>query len=256
MLYIGTSGYSYQDWIGPFYPEGTKQGEMLGFYSGAFDFTEINSTYYAIPNSHMMYNMQKKTAAGFVFTVKLHQSMTHQRNAGEKEYRQFADAVGILRQEGKLGCLVAQFPYSFHCNRENWTYILSVKAQFPEDELVVEFRNARWLREEVFDLLKKNGLGYVCVDEPAIAGLLDRRSVHTSKTAYIRFHGRNQEKWYNHKEAYERYDYLYKEPELEEWADKVKGLAQETENCFVSFNNHFRAQAVMNGLMLKRMLGL
>lgn len=256
MLYIGTSGYSYKDWIGPFYPEGTKQGDMLGLYSGTFDFTEINSTYYAIPSPVMFYNIQKKIADGFVFTVKLHQSMTHQRDAGEKEYRQFIEAVDILRQAGKLGCLVAQFPYSFHCSRENTDYLLAMKARFADFELVVEFRNNKWMRDGLFDWLRQNKLGYVCVDEPAIAGLLDRQAVRTSQTGYIRFHGRNNEKWYGHNEAYERYDYLYNESELTEWTDKIEALAEETGNCFISFNNHFRAQAVINALMLRKLLQL
>ncbi|MGE5631275.1 MAG: DUF72 domain-containing protein [Caulobacteraceae bacterium] len=256
MIYVGTSGYSYKDWIGPFYPEGVKPGDMLSIYSGVFGFTEINSTYYKIPNSFMFYNMQKKTGDEFVFTVKLHQSMTHSRDATDKDYNDFIKAVDVLQQAGKLGCLVAQFPYSFHCSKENMDYMLRLKERFIDCDIAVEFRNSRWVNEENFEFLRQNSLGYVCVDEPSIAGLPDRQAVSTSRVSYIRFHGRNDEKWWNHNEAYERYDYLYKEDELEQWKNKIRKLEEESENCFISFNNHFRAQAVINGIMLKKMLGI
>ncbi|HYE83272.1 MAG TPA: DUF72 domain-containing protein [Clostridia bacterium] len=256
MIYVGTSGYSYKDWVGPFYPADAKAGDMLGIYSDAFNFTEINSTYYKIPNAFMFYNMQKKTGDDFVFTVKLHQSMTHGRDAGDKDYEDFQSAADVLRQVRKLGCLVAQFPYSFYYNRENMEYIQGLKERFADFDMVVEFRNNRWVNDETMEFLKTNGLGYVCVDEPAVAGLPDRRAIGTSRVSYVRFHGRNDEKWWSHKEAYERYDYLYKESELTQWKDKLLELERQSENCFVSFNNHFRAQAVINGIMLKKMLGM
>jgi uncharacterized protein YecE (DUF72 family) len=256
MIYIGTSGYSYKDWIGPFYPTGVKTGDLLGIYSRSFNFTEINSTYYKIPNAFMFYNMQKKTGDDFIFTVKLHQSMTHGRDAGDKDYEDFTGAVDVLKQLGKLGCLVAQFPYSFHFNRENMDYIRGLKERFADFDLAVEFRNNRWDNDETMEFLQTNELGYICVDEPAVSGLLDREAKGTSRISYVRFHGRNSVKWWNHKEAYERYDYLYKESELEQWKDKILELDKQSQNCFVSFNNHFRAQAVINGIMLKKLLGM
>lgn len=256
MIYIGTSGYSYKDWIGPFYPEGVKAGDMLSIYSGTFNFTEINSTYYQIPNPFMFYNMQKKTQEGFVFSVKLHQSMTHSRDASDKNYEEYIMTVDVLKQAGKLGCLVAQFPYSFYCTRENIDYMLRIKERLIDFDIVVEFRNSKWDNDEIYEVLRKNGIGYVCVDEPLLQGLPDRRSISTSDIAYLRFHGRNNEKWWNHKEAYERYNYLYNENELEEWKEKIKKLEEASEKCFISFNNHFRAQAVINGIMLKKMLGM
>lgn len=254
MIYIGTSGYSYKDWIGPFYPQGTKSGDMLSYYSEQFSFTEINSTYYKIPNPFMLYNMQKKTQENFVFTVKLHQSMTHSKNASKQDYKSFIEAVSVLSEAEKLGCLVAQFPYSFYCNKENKEYILQVQEQLMDFKLVVEFRNSKWLNNETFMFLKDNSIGFVSVDEPELSGLPDKRCIAVSDTAYIRFHGRNDKKWWEHNEAYERYDYLYNENELSEWKDKIKNLEQESNSIFVSFNNHFSAQAVMNARMLREML--
>ncbi len=256
MIHIGTSGYSYEDWIGPFYPRGMRQADMLVYYAEHFGFTEINSTYYKMPNAAAMNNLQKKTPTDFVFTVKLHQSMTHDKNATKQDYQSFAEAMSVLKQAGKLGCLVAQFPYSFHYNRENIDYLLRLKEKLPDFKLVVEFRNSKWLDPATFRFMGINELGYVCVDEPVLAGLPDQRGVATSKTAYIRFHGRNSEKWWDHQEAYERYDYLYSEEELLEWTDKIHRLQENTEHLFISFNNHFKAQAVANAQMLRAILEL
>lgn len=256
MIYVGTSGYSYKDWVGPFYPADAKAGDMLGIYSEAFDFTEINSTYYKIPNAFMFYNMQKKTGDGFVFTVKLHQSMTHSRDAADKDYEAFLEALDVLQQARKLGCLVSQFPYSFHFSRDNMDYIKRLKERLAPFEMAVEFRNNKWANPEAVEFLRAEKLGYICVDEPQVPGLLDAMAVSTSRISYFRLHGRNNEKWWNHKEAYERYDYLYKEDELEQWKKKILELERQSECCFVSFNNHFRAQAVINGIMLKKMLDM
>lgn len=254
MIHIGTSGYSYEDWIGNFYPQGTKSGDMLSYYSQHFSFTEINSTYYKIPNAFMLYNMQKKTGDNFVFTVKLHQSMTHGKNATRQDYQSFIEAMSVLEEAGKLGCLVAQFPYSFHFNEDNKNYILSLKEKLIDFKIAVEFRNNKWINEETFQLLRSNNIGYICVDEPVLSGLPGKNCITTSEVAYLRLHGRNSQKWWNHSEAYERYDYLYSEEELTEWKDKILKLQQDSNSCFVSFNNHFRAQAVINGKMLEAML--
>jgi uncharacterized protein YecE (DUF72 family) len=254
MIHIGTSGYSYEDWKGVFYPQGIKSGDMLAYYSQHFGFTEINSTYYKIPNAFMMYNMQKKTGDDFLFTVKLHQSMTHGRNASKLDYDSFIEAVNVLEQVGKLGCLVGQFPYSFHFNKENMDYILRLKERLIDFKISVEFRNNKWLNEECFQFLKANDIGYICVDEPALYGLPDTSCIATSQVAYLRLHGRNSQKWWNHNESYERYDYLYSEQELLEWKDKIIKLEEEASSCFVSFNNHFRAQAVINARMLGELL--
>lgn len=227
---------------------------MLAHYAEEFNFTEINSTYYKIPNAFMLYNMQKKTKDDFVFTVKLHQSMTHGKNATQQDYKSFIEAMSVLEDVKKLGCLVAQFPYSFYYNQENKDYILKVKEQLLDFKLVVEFRNNKWINDDTFKFLKDSGIGYVCVDEPALSGLPDKCCIATSDTSYIRFHGRNNQKWWNHNEAYERYDYLYSEDELTEWKNKIESLKPESNDIFVSFNNHFRAQAVMNAKMLREML--
>ncbi len=254
MIFVGTSGYSYPDWVGPVYPLGIKKGDMLEHYAQEFGFTEINSTYYGMPNKFMMWNLVKKTPEQFQFVVKTHQSMTHQRSAGKMEYGQFLDAVEPMREAGKLGGVLAQFPFSFHCTKANVEYLKWFAAHFEGLPLAVEFRNDKWVREGTFELLRKQGLGYVCVDEPDIDGLVKPVSVVTGDTGYVRFHGRNAVNWYQHKESYERYNYLYSQAELAEWVPRIKEMELKAKKIFVALNNHYQGQAVVNARMIREQL--
>lgn len=254
MIYIGTSGYSYDDWIGPFYEQNIKKGDMLLHYSKIFNFTEINSTYYKMPNRFMFFNMAKKTQDEFKFTIKLHGSMTHLRNADNLVYNEFNESLKPLIESNKLGCLVAQFPYSFHKSQQNMDYLKRIRENFKDIKLCVEFRNQEWMCKDVYNLMSDEELGFVCVDEPNIKGLIKPLAVVTSDIGYIRFHGRNSEKWYKHNEAYERYNYLYSQHELKEWMPNIKFVNENSKSTFIAFNNHFRAQGAVNASMLQRLL--
>lgn len=120
--------------------------------------------------------------------------------------------------------------------------------------VVVEFRNARWLREDVFGWLRSHGLGFCCVDEPPLPNLLPPIAEATSNIAYVRLHGRNKEKWWQHEHAYERYDYTYSPEELEEWLPKIRYLDSMAERTFVFANNHWQGQAVSTIRQLRMML--
>ncbi|HBV98409.1 MAG: hypothetical protein JL50_20230 [Peptococcaceae bacterium BICA1-7] len=254
MIYVGTAGYSYDDWKGTVYPLKADKKEMLSLYVEQFMFTEVNSTYYRLPNKYMIYNMQAKTPQDFRFVIKAYQSLTHQRSDNRQDFALFAEALQPLVEAGKLGCVLAQFPQSFRLSGANVAYVKDLAKGLEGLPIVVEFRHGEWVREDIFLFLTEQGLGYVCVDEPRLKGLMPPESRATSKIAYVRFHGRNSEKWWNHKESYERYDYLYSKEELAEWVPGISGLARRAETVYVSMNNHYRGQAVVNGRMLRDML--
>jgi uncharacterized protein YecE (DUF72 family) len=133
-------------------------------------------------------------------------------------------------------------------------YVKDLARRFEGIPVVVEFRHGEWLREDIFLFLKEQGLGYVCVDQPQLKGLMPPEARATSKIAYVRFHGRNSQKWWKHRESYERYDYLYAEEELARWVPGIAGLAGQAETVYVSMNNHYRGQAVVNARMIRDML--
>ncbi len=254
-IFIGTSGYSYDDWRGAFYPLRIKREEMLRHYTKEFSFTEINSSYYHLPSFQFFLRLAEKTPSDFLFTVKAHKSLTHERGGDLKATSEkFRSALKPLIETGKLGAILLQFPYSFKNCEENRKYLLRLRELMGELPLAVEFRHTSWEQKPVWDFLRMHEIAYVSVDEPQIKGLLGRSAVLTSSIGYVRFHGRNAEKWWKHEESYERYDYLYTEEELREWVPKIKSLSNGAKQIFVAFNNHYRGKAVINAKMLQKLL--
>ncbi|NSW91746.1 MAG: DUF72 domain-containing protein [Firmicutes bacterium] len=253
MIYIGTAGYSYKDWIGSFYPDNIKPNSMLEYYSTHFNFVEINSTYYHMPAIRLFESINKKTPKTFRFSVKIFGGFTHERNLGFDEARQFKYAIQPLVESNKLICLLAQFPYSFHYTRENIEHIKNLRLWFSGLEINVEFRNHNWVNKEVMRFLKNEGMGFVCVDGPNIRGLIGSVIAITSRISYLRMHGKNAEKWYSG-EGSERYNYLYSKSELIEWVTKIKELENNSDITVVSFNNHPLGKAVENARALRALL--
>ena len=178
--------------------------------------------------------------------------MTHDRE--QPDFAGFAAAMQPLVQAGKLACILAQFPYSFHPTPANRDYLKRLRDGLGDLPTVVEFREAGWLNQETFDLLRALRLGFCSVDEPRLKGLMPPVAIATGPVAYVRFHGRNAAKWYNHQEAWERYNYTYSTDELREWAPKIRQLDAAAELTLVYFNNHFAGQAVRGARDLGQLL--
>lgn len=264
-IHVGTSGFSYQDWRGFFYPEGLPDRDMLPYYAQQFDTVEVNSTYYRLPGPETFSRMLKKVPAHFRFAVKAYREMTHEiggRAAGtpgtgagtEDVFARFVDALAPLASASQLACTLVQFPWSFRNGPENRDYVAKLRDRMQGLPTVVEFRNRDWVADATFDLLRSCGLGYCCVDEPRMKGLMPPLAVATSSVGYVRFHGRNAQKWWSHEEAWERYDYLYSEAELQEWVPRVCDLARETQETYVFFNNHYQGKAGKNAAMFMQLL--
>ena len=254
MIYIGTSGFSYDDWVGPYYPLNLSKNDWLTFYAKEFDALEINYTYYRMPTAKTLAGMARKVPAGFRFTLKTPQEMTHTRDADAALFPRFIEALKPLIEQKKFGAILAQFPSSFHNTRENVDYLKNFRERLRDLPIVVEFRNAQWLNDQMFAFLREHKLGYCCVDEPRLKGLLPPTAEATSQVAYVSFHGRNAAKWWQHKQAYERYDYTYSKAELEEWTPKIQKLNQLSETVFVFANNHYRAQGIDSARQLRLLL--
>lgn len=244
MLYFGTSGFSYDDWVGPFYPNGLRRQDWLLYYAREFNALELNSTFYALPRVPVIESMVRKTGEDFLFSVKAPQKLTHERQPEREDFAAFTGVLHPLIEAGKLGCVLAQFPYSFACNRVNRDYLEVFREHLGDLPVVVEFRNAGWLRGEVLEWLRRHNLGFCCVDEPRLPGLIPPLAAVTSDIGYVRFHGRNAAKWWQHEHSYERYDYTYSAEELQEWVPKINEIDSRAKITFVFANNHWRGQAV------------
>lgn len=250
MIYVGTSGFQYDDWVGPYYPEGLPKENWLSFFAEEFHTLEINFTYYRMPTARGLAGMARKVPAGFLFAVKATQEMTHARERDAAIFENFKAALAPLREENKFGAILAQFPNSFRANDESRAYLRWMREQLPELPVVIEFRNKEWLTDETYELLKQNELGFCSVDEP----YFPRVAEVTGPVAYVRFHGRNYKKWWKHEHAWERYDYTYPVEELQEWAPKIEQMNAMAETTFVFSNNHYRAQGVDTARQMKLLL--
>ena len=254
MIKIGTCGFSYPEWKGTFYPEKLPSRQMLGYYAQRFSTVEIDSTYYHIPPARNMAAMAQRAEGRVEFAGKAHQDMTHTRDGYVEALPRFREAIAPLREAGRLGCVLAQFPFSFKASPVNADFLRRMAGDLTPDPVVVEFRHGSWITEDTFGLLKDLGLAYCSVDEPRLPNLPPPVIRVTSSLAYLRFHGRNREKWWTHAEAWERYDYLYTESELSDWVPRIRSLAAEAQTAFVFFNNHARGQAAGNATMLAALL--
>jgi len=254
-VYIGTAGFSYKDWKGNFYPGDIKPAAMLSEYSRRFPVVEINSTYYSVPSPRSMDTMARRTPPGFQFTVKANRGMTHETGGGYGVFDRFNEALKPLADHGKMGCVLAQFPWGFKNTGENRDYLGVLAERLDGIDTVVEFRNAGWEEEETFSLLSGLGLGYCCVDEPRMKGLVSPRVEVTGRLGYVRFHGRNYQTWWGKdREPWERYNYRYSKEELAEWVPRVEEVSEGSDRTYVIFNNHYKGQAPANARMFEKML--
>jgi uncharacterized protein YecE (DUF72 family) len=252
MIRFGTSGFSYADWVGPFYPEGLPRAEWLGYYAQQFDTVELNVTYYRVPGRKTVESWISKTPDHFLFSVKAPGSLTHERI--DPDPTPFRDGVAPLAEANRMACVLAQFPHSFRPAPSNWDYLAHLREGLADVPLVVEFRNRSWLTDETFDRLQELHLGYCCVDEPALPGLIPPVARVTGPVGYVRFHGRNARQWWNHEQAWQRYDYTYSTEELRGWVPKIRQLEAEAALTLVYANNHYRGQAADTIRKLRDML--
>ncbi len=252
---IGTSGYSFPDWVGPFYPPGLASNQFLPYYAQHFTIVEVNVTYYRIPPPQTLEQMQRKTPPGFRFMVKLHGSFTHERSLEENSVRDFHAALGPLKAAGKYEGLLAQFPWGFRRNDRAERHLSNLRAAFPAERLFVEFRHDSWAGADVPELLRTKQLGYCVVDEPKLEGLMPPVPWITSEDAYVRFHGRNAANWWARGEgSKDRYDYNYSEQELREWLRRIGEMAEQARRTYLFFNNCHAGQAARNAKLMQELI--
>jgi len=249
---VGTSGFSFRDWIGPFFSPGTPPGGMLDFYQRRFRTVELNATYYRIPSTEAMRRMAERSVPDFNFMVKLPAALTHERRDIASPAAAILDAVAPLGSAGRLAGLLAQFPYSFRRTGAAEQYLADLRRALPGRAVFAEFRHASWDAPDLPELLARVDCGFCAVDEPDLPGLMPRRAFVAGDTAYVRLHGRNRRDWWGG--GSRRYDYRYDEAELGEWARIVRELAQEARRTYVFFNNCHAGHAVVNARMFAELL--
>jgi len=278
LVRIGTAGYSYpgpppKGWHGAFYPQAKdKRIDELEYYSQIFNTVEINSSFYGPPSERTTNGWVRKTLDDFLFTVKLWQKFTHPakirqgKSTGQWEAITQADVdlfkAGIhpLAESGKLGVLVLQYPTGLHCSPENIEKLSTTLRAFSEYPRAVELRHKTWSDKlnETRAFLEEHGASWVLIDEPKFSTSIRQDFEVVGDTLYFRAHGRNAQAWWKHEEPWQRYDYLYSREEIRHMADKLKTATSKpgVQKVFALFNNHARANAAINAIMLAQELNV
>lgn len=262
MIRVGPAGWSYPDSPGHLYPADVpSRFDALAFLAGYFDTIEVNSTFYR-PQPRRTYASWVKRVApnpSFKFTVKLWQRFTHER--GDRwtadDVRMVMEGLETLAAAGRLGAVLAQFPWSFKPGTDARGWLRELAREFAAWPVVVEVRHGMWQQAHHLALLRDLGLGFANIDQPVIGRSLTPTAEATGPVGYVRFHGRNYEHWFGEKEdAAQRYDYLYTAEELGPWVERIRAIqaSQGVAEVYVVTNNHFEGKGPANALMLRSML--
>lgn len=254
-LRVGTSGFDYPEWRGVFYPPDLERKQFLSWYTGQFDTIELNFSYYRMPEEAQLRGFLAKAGADCLFSIKAHQSLTHEivPDGWEDSLAEYRAALLPLVNAQRLGAVLFQFPQSFHYEPDRRKYLDALLKKAEGLPLVVEFRNHDWYNNRVFDALRERGVALAAIDLPDLPNLPPPMDLVTAPLAYIRLHGRNAENWWG-SDAAARYDYFYKEEELHSWALRLKAMASRAKRILIYFNNHWRGQAPQNAVTLKALL--
>jgi uncharacterized protein YecE (DUF72 family) len=280
---------------GVFYPGGVSSPEgRLRYYASRFPIVEVDSTYYAIPARRMAELWCERTPDGFIFDVKAHALMTGQPsevNRLPKELRaalpsvlakklriyaselpdelrdtvwaSFLDALTPLRENGRMGAILLQYPRWVGPSRANAALIEDARARLHRAgwRAAVEFRNRAWFdertRPRTLDLLRRNDLSYVAVDSPpGFESSVPAVPAVTSRgLAVVRFHGRNTDTWEAKvTQVNQRFRYLYDETQLREWLPMISAISEQAEEIHLVFNNCYGNYGTTNALEMAGML--
>lgn len=183
----GTSGFSYKEWKGPFYPEKLKNPDMLGFYAERLPTVEINNTFYRMPKPEMLATWAEQVPAGFRFVIKAPQRITHQARLADCE-----DSVRLLWQActalgDKLGPILFQLPPYF---RKDVERLRTFVAALPDDcRAVFEFRHESWFDDDVYETLRQAGCPLCIADtdddhQPPLVSCADRGYLRLRRSGY------------------------------------------------------------------------
>lgn len=258
---VGPAGWAYDDWRGIVYPEDTlRTRHPLSLLSQWFDTVEVNVTFYRLMDPRQTRRWPELVAGNprFSFCAKLWRGFTHDPEPDDlaAAAARFLEGLRPLRDAGRLGMLLAQFPWSFRRTEENRVRLARLAGAFEGLPLAVEVRHDSWDRAAFYTGLEARGVALCAVDQPPLRGCLLPSDRVTARAGYIRLHGRNAEHWFREASGRDdRYNYLYAGGELAEWAARARSMAKKVNDLFLVTNNHYRGQAVVNALELQHALG-
>lgn len=236
-LFIGTSGFSYDDWVDEFYPLDIASNKRLDYYAEHFNTVEINNSFYNLPAKKTFQNWADSVGEDFIFSVKANRYITHMKNlmVDQEPINRLLDRAEPLGK--KLGPILFQLPPQWNVNVErlkNFVKVLPSNQRF-----AFEFRNKSWYSDEIYQVLEENELAF-CIHDHLDAPSPERI---TADFVYFRFHG---------PDGY--YQSKYSDEELENYKLRIMNYLEKGLKVYCYFNNDFQGFAVDNTKKLKSLL--
>lgn len=234
---IGTSGWHYKHWLGPFYPPGTPASRMLEYYCGRFDTVELNNSFYHLPKAPALECWRESTPENFVFAAKGSRFLTHMKKLKDAEQglERFLGAIEILGD--KLGPILFQLPPQWELNLERFSAFVALLPRY--HRFAFEFRNATWNAPAVYELLAQHNMAY-CIFH--LAGEHSPVRV-TADFVYVRLHGPGG-----------KYQGSYGDDALREWSARIRSWQRELKAIYVYFDNDEAGYAAADALRLKNLV--
>ena len=246
-VYLGTSGFTAAGWAGSFYPVGLKAADYLSFYADHFETVEVDSTFYGCPSARTVNNWAAKVPAGFVFSAKAPQIITHDKALVDcgAELEEFLSTMGILGE--KLGPIVLQFPsfdkWKMKDRHEFTDRLIPFLKKLPsEHKFAVEIRNREWLNAELADLLRVYHVALVLQDLSYMPKPMELKfDPITADLSYIRWLGDRR-----HIES-QTTDWsktvVDRTEEMSEWVKYCYPLVKRGVKVYAYANNHYSGYA-------------
>lgn len=240
-LHIGTSGWSYKEWKEAYYPKELKSTDWLSYYAKEFDCTEINASFYHLPQRKTIENWVNKVADDFKFCVKMSRYLTHMNKLStpEEPLQRFFDVFDLMKE--KMGPVLIQLPPSLAFHEEKTTYFYDLlKTKYSDYDFAMEVRHASWLQERSIELMEQYKIAFVISQ----SGVGFPYAEHvTAKDVYVRFHGPGK-----------LYYSVYENDMLHDYAVKFKHWLKKGHNVWAFFNNTAELAALDNAKTLREMV--
>ncbi|HYH07840.1 MAG TPA: DUF72 domain-containing protein [Thermoanaerobaculia bacterium] len=250
MIRIGTQGWNYDAWVGPFYPSGTRAPEFLSFYARAFDTVEVDSTFYAIPDPKSVRGWASRVPAGFTFALKLPKEITHERRLRNADGVLHEFLEGVRQLGEKLGPILMQMGPDFEPSE--LPALIEFLPLLPRDlQFAIEFRQRGWIDDGVLELLAEHNIAVALSDARWIPRktMLSLAAKPTADFAYVRWMGPNRD----------IVDYSHiqfdRTRELEAWSEVLAPLGQKVKTVWAYANNHFAGHSPETARQIMRLLG-
>jgi uncharacterized protein YecE (DUF72 family) len=283
-VYVGTSGYYFDDWMGVFNPPKATRKQIeamtddqktdqdrLRFYQKYFSFVEINNTFYSEPSLVHFLDMESRSKESMLYSVKVHKDISHTKENdipyGQDMMRRHITAVSPLIETGRFFSFLIQLEDHVFRSQKKLDYLLTVASVAVSEhvDVHIEFRHISWHNEQVLTALKNSGVGICNTEIPPVKHAFPLKAYATTDKGYIRYSGLNLANWTvgpsgpltareRITQRNGRYDYEYSDEEL---LQRVKGqltLHTKTSRMAIAYNNHFNAKAVRNAIKNMRLL--